>query len=87
MPTAQFTLGTILIPISDKETVTIALHPNWHDEITENAKHYHSCLKRRESGNTALIRDEIRESLIHLAYTVGSAVTQVAEDEDQNPCA
>lgn len=94
MATPQFTLGTILIPISDKETVTIVLPPNWHDEVTENAKHYHSCLERleaakrlltnpnHESGNTALIRHEMRESLIHLAYVVGSAATHLAEDEE-----
>lgn len=94
MTSPQLTPGTILIAISEQETVAITLHPNWQKDIIESAKHYHSCLEgleiakqrftnpNHESGNTALIREEIHQALIDLAHTTSQALTELAENEE-----
>jgi hypothetical protein len=94
MTSPHLTPGTILIPINETEATVITLPADWHQEVIREAQHHHSCIngldtaKQRltnpdhESGNTALIREEIRQALIHLAYTTGSALTHLAEAEE-----
>ena len=94
MNSLHLTPGTILIPINETEATVVTLPADWHQEIIEGAQRHHSRVKGlemakqvltntdHESGNTALIRAEIRQALIHLACITGSALTQLAEDEE-----
>ena len=96
MQTDGLTPGTIYIAVSERETVTISLPPNFKRDVIESARRYHEHLegleiaKRaltnpdHESGNTALIREEIRRALIHLADIAGSALVSLAENEEAN---
>ena len=96
MTAPQFTPGTIIIPINETAATVITLPPVWHEEVVENATHHHDRVQalelaqrlltnpNHETGNTALIRAEIRQALIHLAHVAGSALTQLAEDEEED---
>ena len=94
MTSPHLTPGTILIPINETEATVVTLPADWHQNIIEGAQRHHSRVKGlelakqaltnpdHESGNTALMRGEIRQALIHLAYITGSALTPLAEDEE-----
>ena len=92
--TYQFIPGTIIIPIGEGRIVTVTPNPEWRNDITESAQIYHANLEEletakqrltnpnHETGNTAHIREEIRQALIGLANVTREALEEIAEDED-----
>ena len=92
MTERQFTPGTIVIPINNREVATIEINPAWQKQIIELAQSYHADIealdaaKQRflnpsyESGDTALIRESIRQNLNELLITVIEALSDITEE-------
>ena len=92
MTERQFTPGTIVIPINNREVATIEINPAWQKQIIDLAQSYHADIealdaaKQRllnpsyESGNTALIRESIRQNLNELLITVIEALSDITEE-------
>ena len=90
--TFQFAPGTIIIPMDDGRIITVIPNDEGRQDILGSAQHYHDRLdtletaKQRltnpnnETGNTAIIRDEINEALIALANVTSEALRDLAED-------
>ena len=92
MTERQFTPGTIVIPINNREVATIEINPAWQKQIIDLAQSYHADIealdaaKQRflnpsyESGDTALLRESIRQNLNELLITVIEALSDITEE-------
>ena len=92
MTERQFTPGTIVIPINNREVATIEINPAWQKQIIDLAQSYHADIealdaaKQRflnpsyESGDTALLRESIRQNLNEHLITVIEALSDITEE-------
>lgn len=84
--------GTIVFPINNREVATIEINPAWQKQIIDLAQSYHADIealdaaKQRflnpsyESGDTALIRESIRQNPNELLITVIEALSDITKE-------
>ena len=92
MTERQFTPGTIVFPINNREVATIEINPAWQKQIIDLAQSYHADIEALdaakqgflnpsyESGDTALIRESIRQNPNELLITVIEALSDITKE-------